>query len=101
MLAGLLLVALAIANRLGFVGLLLLGALTWFVCTMADLDNAAPTWGADVFRASMSRALSPEHRAAAEAEHQAFVSPLRFYGRCGMALAALGAAGIAWEVWRT
>lgn len=92
--------AILIANRLGFVGLLLLGGGIWLVCTLAELDHDAPTWSVGVFRARMSSAASQEQRPAIRAERLAFVSPLKFYGRCGAALALMGAAGCAWQIWR-
>ena len=98
-LAALALLALVIADRLGFVGLLVLGALTWLICSMARMDQDAPTWGMEVFRARMRDGGSPEQRAAGSAEREAFLSPLRFYARCGMVLAAVGAAGFCWQLW--
>ena len=89
-----------VTQRLGFAGLFLLGGVTWLVCTRASLDQAVPTWGVHVFRAGMERPRSMEARAAAAAEHAAALSPLRFYGRCGAVLAAIGAAGFGWELVR-
>ena len=40
-----------LANRLGFIGLLLLGGMTCLVCIMAELDRNAPIWGTEVFKA--------------------------------------------------
>ncbi len=96
---GLIGLALLAADRLGFLGLLLLGLMTWLVCTLVALDEAAPTWGAEVFRSRMSGSGSPEQRAAACAEHDAALSPVRFYRWCGIALVAVGAAGLAWQYW--
>lgn len=86
-------------NRLGFFGLLLLGLMTWLVCTLVALNEAVPTWGTEVFRSRMSGLESPEGRAAVRAEHDATIAPLRFYRRCGIALAMAGAAGLAWQYW--
>ena len=80
-------------------GLLLLGSATWLVCVAAELDQDAPTWGAEVFKARMNERRSPEQQAAMLEERQAFVSPLRFYRRCGMFLAAIGGAGFIWQQW--
>lgn len=96
-LLGLAVLAVLIANRLGFAGLFLLGAGTWFVCTIADLDQDAPTYGVETFRRRLNTGGSAEQRAAAAAERQAAVGPLRFYRRCGMALAIVGAAGFTWQ----
>lgn len=90
--------ALLVANRLGFVGLILLGGSTWLVCTLASLNQEVPTWGVNVFKAGMERPRSPEEREAAHAERQAMLSPLRFYGWCGAFLAAVGIAGAAWQM---
>lgn len=87
------------ANRLGFMGLLLLGSATWLVCARAELDQDAPTWGTEVFKARMGERRSPEQHAAMLEERRAFVSPLRFYRRCGMVLAAVGGAGFIWQQW--
>ena len=91
--------AVLITNRLGFAGLFLLGGVTWLVCTLASLDQKVPTWSVDVFRAAMDRPRSAEGRAAANADHQSLLSPLRFYGWCGAFLAGVGAAGFAWQAW--
>lgn len=92
-------VAVLITARLGFAGLFLLGCLTWLVCTRASLNQVVPTWGVDVFRAAAERPRSVEGKAAADADHQAVMPPLRFYGWCGAFLAAVGAAGFAWQMW--
>ena len=73
--------AVLIANRFGFMGLLLLGSATWLVCTRAELDQDAPTWGTEVFKALMDGCRSPEQHAAMLEERRAFVSPLRFHRR--------------------
>ena len=91
--------AVLVANRLGFMGLLLLGSATWLVCTRAELDQGTPTWGTAVLKAGMDGRRSPEQHAAMLEERRAFVSPLRFYRRCGMVLAAVGAAGFVWQQW--
>lgn len=93
-------VAAVVADVLGFFGLMLLGTLVWLICTLANLHQDAPTWGVEVFRARMSGYGSPEQRAAMLEEHQAFVSPLRFYRWCGIVLLLMGAAGVAWQQWR-
>ncbi len=93
-------VAAVVANVLGFFGLMILGVLMWLICTLANLNQDAPTWGVEVFRARMSGHGSPEQRAAMLEERQAFVSPLRFYRWCGIGLALMGAAGFAWQQWR-
>ena len=86
-------------NRLGFMGLLLLGGATWLVCIRAELDEDIPAWGTEVFKARMDGRRSPEQRASMLEERRAFTSPLRFCRRCGMALAAVGAAGFIWQQW--
>ena len=91
--------AVLMVNRLGFLGLLLLGSATWLVCIRAELDQDAPTWGMEVFKARMGERRSPEQHAAMLEERRAFTSPLRFYRRCGMVLAAIGAAGFIWQQW--
>ena len=91
--------AVLMANRLGFMGLLLLGSATWLVCVRAELDQDTPTWGTAVFKARMDGRRSPEQQAAMLEERRAFTSPLRFYRRCSMVLAAVGAAGFIWQQW--
>ena len=91
--------ALLMVNRVGFMGLLLLGSATWLVCIMAELDQDAPTWGTAVFKARMDARRSPEQQAAMLEERRAFMSPLRFYRRCGMVLVAIGGAGFIWQQW--
>ena len=91
--------AVLVASRLGFMGLLLLGSATWLVCLRAELDQDTPTWGTAMFKARMDGRRSPEQHAAMLEERQAFTSPLRFYRRCGMVLAAVGAAGFIWQQW--
>ena len=92
-------VALLVTDRLGFVGLMLLGGLTCLVCIRAEMDQDVPTWGVEVFKARMNTTSSPEQRAAMHDERMAFVSPLRFYRSCGAALIAIGAAGFIWQQW--
>ena len=91
--------AVLVANRLGLMGLLLLGSATWLVCLRAELNQDAPTWSTEVFKARMDGRRSPEQRAAMFEERGAFVSPMRFYRRCGMALAAVGSVGFIWQQW--
>jgi len=91
--------AVATVNRLGFIGLFLLGCLTFLICILTELDQDAPTWGTEVFKARMNQRRSPEQRAAMLAERQALISPLIFYRRCGLVLTAIGAAGFAWQQW--
>ncbi|HYZ24176.1 MAG TPA: hypothetical protein VE690_18655 [Rhodopila sp.] len=91
--------AILIASLFGFAGLMLLGVMTWLVCTRAELDQDTPTWGVQVFKAKFDSPASPEQRAAMTEERHAFVSPLRFYSRCGIFLAAIGAAGFIWQQW--
>jgi hypothetical protein len=91
--------AILIADVLGFVGLFILGLLTWAICTHLVLDDDTPTASAAVFRARLSPERSPEHRAAALADRQVRLSPLRFYRWCGIALTAVGAVGFVWQRW--
>lgn len=92
-------VAILIADVLGFVGLFILGLLTWAVCTHVELDDDTPTASTAVFRARLSPVRSPEHRAAAHAERQMRLSPLPFYRWCGIALTVIGVAGFVWQRW--
>ena len=87
------------ATLLGFMGLLILGMITWLVCVLADLNQDTPTWGTEVFKARMGSHGSPEQRAAMLEERRAFVSPLRFYRWCGVFLAVIGFAGFVWQQW--
>jgi hypothetical protein len=96
---GLIGVAVVIANWLGFVGLFILGMLTWVICVQVELSDDTPTAGTAVFRARLSPERSPERRAAAQAERQVRLSPLRFYRWCGIALTAIGAGGFIWQRW--
>ena len=91
--------SLAIADRLGFLGLFLLGGATWLICVRASQSNDTPTWGQRAFEAQMTGERSPEARAARLAERDAALNPLRFFGRCGMALTAIGTIGFAWQYW--
>lgn len=98
-------VAVVIADALGFLGLLLIGAATWLVCSCAAQDEH-PGWpGPQAFRSDAAitptprRLASPEERAARDAAWRATLNPIHFFGRCGMALTAVGAAGFAWQYW--
>jgi hypothetical protein len=90
-------VAILIADRLGFAGLFILGMLTWVICVQMELNDGTPTASIAVFRARMTPERSPERRAAARAERQVRLSPLRFYRWCGVALTAIGAVGFVWQ----
>ena len=80
---GLIGVAIVVADVLGFMGLLILGAMTCLVCMRAEMDQDVPTWGAEVFRAQMEGGGSPEQRAAVLEQQHAFTSPLRLCRRAG------------------
>ena len=88
-----------LADRLGFVGLFLLGGMTCLVCDRAELDRNNPTWGTKVFKAQMDRRHSPEQRAATMEEDRVFLSPLRFYRWCGVFLMLVGLVGFAVQHW--
>ncbi len=96
---GLIGAAIVVADVLGFLGLLILGAMTWLVCVRAEMDQDAPTWGAEVFRARMKGGGSPEQRAAMLEERHAFLSPLHLCRRGGMFLTVVGLAGFIWQRW--
>jgi hypothetical protein len=92
-------VALLVADVLGFAGLFILGLLTWVICTHVELEDDTPTTSVAVFRARMSFERSPERRAAALADRQVRLSPLRFYRWCGIVLTVIGVAGFVWQRW--
>lgn len=98
-LCGLIGLAAVMVAALGFPGLLLLGGATWLICVLAELHDDLPTWGVKVFRAQADRSHSPEHRAALAEQKRAFISPLRFYRRCGVVLFLAGVAGTVWQIW--
>ena len=89
--------AILVAYLLGFVGLLILGLLTWLICTDLELGDATPAASVAVFRALMEPSRAPEQRAAEQAERRARLSPLPFYRWCGIALTIIGAAGFLWQ----
>ena len=100
MIAVLISAAIVITKLLGPAGLILLGGLTALVCARAQLSEANPTWGVEVFKASTAESrASPEERAALLSERQALVAPFRFYARCGMFLMAVGAIMFIWQLW--
>ena len=97
--------AFVMADVLGFLGLLVIGAATWLVCSRAAQDES-PHWrgpftieGAPPDRAARQRLPSPEQQAATQADWAARLDPIRFFGRCGMVLTAVGAAGFAIQYW--
>ena len=96
---GLIGAAIVVADALGFMGLLILGAMTWLVCVLAEMDQDAPTWGAEVFRVRMKGGGSPEQRAAMLEERHTFTSLLRLYRRSGMFLTIVGLLGFMWQRW--
>jgi hypothetical protein len=98
-LAGLFIVAGMVASRLGFVGLALIGFLTWLICTRPSLDKKVSTWTVGRFRAAAERPRSSEEQAVVYAENQVVISLFRFYGWCGVFLAAIGATGLIWHAW--
>lgn len=89
--------ALVVVTILGPFGLILLGLLTLFVCTSMELREDMPSWGAEVFRARLNAAQSPEQRAAQQEEKTQWLSPLRFYRWCGITLLIAGIAGFVWQ----
>lgn len=91
--------AMLVTNRLGFLGLGLLGSMTCLVCTRATLDQQVPTWSVGAFKAAMDRPRSSQERAGTAAEHRSAIAPLRFYFWCGAVLAAIGAMGVVWQIW--
>jgi hypothetical protein len=91
-LSGLILLAMAVANRLGFAGLVLLGLMAAFICTMAELDHDTSGSSSHVLRARLERPSS-------HVERQGLIAPLRFYKWCGIVLAVIGVAGFAWQQW--
>jgi hypothetical protein len=99
--------AFSIANFLGYLGLIVLGLIVAMVCSRAELDEDNPFVRSradfDARRAAEKiygqDPAAPERFTAADAEHRVFKVPLRFVRWCGIALAAIGAAGFAWEQW--
>jgi hypothetical protein len=80
-------IAVVMVDVLGFVGLIILGAATAMICTRAAIAESR----------TGSPPSRPEERAALSAEQEASLAPLRFFSRCGLAVAAIGAAGFAWQ----
>ena len=101
--AGIFAVAVVMADVLGFLGLFIIGAITWMVCARVGQDDN-PDWRPwQAFGHAVPHdtawPASPEQRAARRAEWQLALDPIRFFARCGMALTAIGAAGFAWQYW--
>jgi UPF0716 family protein affecting phage T7 exclusion len=94
-------VAILVANRLGFAGLLVLGLLTAFVCGHAELQDDIPAAGTAIFKARMERGRSPEERHAKAEEGRSFISSLRFFKWCGVGLAMIGLIGFVLQLWIT
>jgi hypothetical protein len=94
-------VAIMVAKRLGFAGLLVMGLLTAFVCAHAELQNDIPAAGRAIFKARMERPRSPEERHARAEEGRGFISSLRFFKWCGIGLAAIGLVGFVLQLWFT
>ena len=88
--------AVVMADVLGFLGLFIIGAITWMVCVRAGQDDN-PDWQTSARRAAAAE--QPEQRAARLSSWQAALHPIRFFARCGMALTAVGAAGFLWQYW--
>lgn len=93
--------AIAIADRLGFAGLLILGLLTTFVCGHAELQDDIPAAGIEIFKARMDNPRSPEERQAKAEEGRSFIASLRYFKWCGVALAVIGLVGFASQLWFT
>ena len=103
--ASLVLIALAVlavllANRLGFAGLFILGVGTLLVCTLSILDEDGSTASPSLLRARMARPRTPEESAARATERAANLAPLRLYRGCGLLLTVVGALGFAWQLSR-
>jgi hypothetical protein len=99
--------AFTIANFLGYLGLVVLGLIVAMVCSRAELDEDNPSVrsradfdgrrAAEKFYGQAPTA--PKQCAAADAERRVFTVSRRFVRWCGIALAAIGATGFAWEQW--
>jgi hypothetical protein len=96
-LIGLIGVAFVLVDLLGPFGLILLGLLTLFICTSAQLREDTPTWGTEVFEARTMRHVSPEQRAGMAEEKAHTLAPLKFCQWCGVVLLVAGIAGFAWQ----
>jgi hypothetical protein len=96
-LIGLVGVAFVLVMVLGPFGLILLGVLGLFVCTSSSLHEDTPTWGTAMFSARSTARSTPEQSAAMREEKAAYLSPLRFYRWCSVALIVAGAAGFVWQ----
>ena len=95
----LILAAMVLTYRLGFMGLLLLGSATCLVCMTAELDRNAPTWGVEVFKAQLTKPSSPEQRAAMLEGDRLLLSPIRFYRWCELVLMVAGGLGFVVQHW--
>ena len=89
--------AVVMADVLGFLGLFILGVITWMVCVRAGQEDD-PYWLTARPRTENRRS-APEEQASRMAHWQTTLEPVRFFARCGMALTAIGAAGFAWQYW--
>ncbi len=91
--------ALAVANRLGFAGLLVLGLLTAFVCGHAELQNDIPAAGTAIFQARMDRRHAADELRGRAKEESGFIASLRFFKWCGLGLALTGLIGFILRLW--
>ena len=96
----LLAIAFALVDRFGFAGLLILGLATSLVGVGAELHEETPSGHLEALRGQRSarERETVEEQASRRHAHQAFLTPLRFYRWCGVALTGLGLAGTLWQL---
>jgi len=92
--------AFALVDRFGFAGMLLLGLATALVGVSAELHEETPSGHVAALRGQRAARESEtvEEQASRRHAHQAFLTPLRFYRWCGMALIGFGLTGTMWQL---
>jgi hypothetical protein len=88
-------IAMAFVARVGFLGIGLIGLLTWFICVRVELEKDGAvgnvfTTGLYAQQMRAREVMTRTEKAAERHEQTALLQSLRFFKRLGIALAVIG-----------
>jgi hypothetical protein len=88
-------IAMVLVARIGFLGIAIIGVLTWFVCVRLELEKDAAvgnvmTTGLFAQQMRAREAMTRAERAAEHEEQTSLLQSVRFFKRLGIALTVIG-----------